>query len=194
MGNVGEGTAMNQGRRAPGGLNQIRPDGILQQDGHCPRRVDIPGGDHFPLPGPADDNAGQPPGEIIRSFGKAQDGHDLGSRGDIETAFPGKSIRDPAEREGDLPKGPIVHVEDTRPTDPPGVQAGPVFPIDVIVDHRRQQIVRGRYGVEIPGEMQVDVVRRLDGRLAAAGPAAFHAKDGTQAGFTEANDRPFTDP
>ena len=63
-----------------------------------------------------------------------------------------------------------------RQTIAAGVDAERVAPVDVVVDHRREQIVRAGDGVEIAGEMEVDVLHRHDLRIAAAGRAALHAE------------------
>jgi len=59
----------------------------------------------------------------------------------------------------------------------------------VIVDHRGEQVVRRCDGVEIAGEMQVDVLHRNDLRKTAAGRPALHAEAGTEAGFAQREQR-----
>jgi len=86
------------------------------------------------------------------------------------------SSRDRAQRA-------IVHVEDAPPGHPARIDAERVAPIDVIVEERREQIVRRGDGVEIPGEVQVDVLHRHDLGIAAAGGAAFEPERGTERGL-----------
>ena len=76
---------------------------------------------------------------------------------------------------------PVVHVDGAAPTDAPGVDVELVAPIDMVVDHCREQIVGGADGVEVAGEMQVDVLHRHDLRVAAAGRAALHPEAGPEA-------------
>ena len=71
----------------------------------------------------------------------------------------------------------VVHVEHAAPGDAARVDVERVAPIDVVVDHRRQQIVRRRDRVEIAGEVKVDVLHRHDLGITAARRAAFHAED-----------------
>ena len=47
-----------------------------------------------------------------------------------------------AKPDDDLAQGPIVHVERAPPGDAPLIEAKRVAPVHVIVDHRRQEIVR----------------------------------------------------
>ena len=56
-----------------------------------------------------------------------------------------------------------------------------------------EQVVRGRDGVEVAGEMQVDVFHRHDLGIAAAGRAALHAEAGTEARLAQADDRLLAD-
>jgi hypothetical protein len=53
---------------------------------------------------------------------------------------------------------------------------------------RRQQVVRQRNGVEVAGEVQVDVLHRHHLRVAAAGRAALHAEHRAQRGLAQADD------
>ena len=70
--------------------------------------------------------------------------------------------------------------------DAAAVDAEAVAPVDVIVDQRRKQIVRRRDGVEVAGEMQVDVFHRHDLGIAAAGRAALHAEAWPERGLAKA--------
>ena len=88
----------------------------------------------------------------------------------------GIAVGDAAERADDLAQRAVVHVEDAAPGDAARVDAERVAPVDVVVDQRRQQIVRRGDGVEVAGEMEVDVLHRHDLRIAAAGRAALHAE------------------
>jgi hypothetical protein len=55
----------------------------------------------------------------------------------------------------------------------------------VIVDHRREQVVRRGNGVEIAGKMQVDVFHGNDLGIAAARCTALHAKTRTKRRFAQ---------
>jgi hypothetical protein len=82
----------------------------------------------------------------------------------------------PPSETRDLAQRAVVHVEHAAPDDPAGVDLQLVAPVDVVVDHRRQQVVRAGDGVEIAGEVEVHVLHRHDLRIAAAGRAALHAE------------------
>ena len=57
----------------------------------------------------------------------------------------------------------------------------------MIIDHRRQQIMRGRDRMKITCEMQVDIFHRDDLSIATASCPTLHAKTGAKRGFTQAH-------
>ena len=64
--------------------------------------------------------------------------------------------------------------------------------VNVVVNHRRQQIVGKRDGIEITREVQVNVLHWNDLGLTAACGAALHAKYGSQGRLAQANHRTFS--
>src|SRR3546814_2897464 len=59
----------------------------------------------------------------------------------------------------------------------------------MVVDQRREQVVRRSDGVKIAGEVEVDVLHRHDLGVAAAGRAALHAEARTDAGLAQTDRR-----
>ena len=129
----------------------------------------------------------------LRSSDEAEDGHDLGGDGDVEAVLAREAVGDAAERVDDLAQRAIVHVEHAPPGDAARVEAEAVAPVDVVVDHRRQQIVRRRDGVEVAGEVEVDVLHRHDLGVAAAGRAALDAEARPERGLAQAHHRLLAD-
>ena len=68
-----------------------------------------------------------------------------------------------------------------------------VAPVDVVVDQGREQVVGRADGVEVAGEMQVDVFHRHDLGIAAAGRTALDAEAGAEAGLAQADHRLLAD-
>ena len=130
-------------------------------------------------------------GEVLGR--QAEDRHDLARHGDVEACFAREAVGGAAERGDDLAQRPVVHVDGAAPGHPAGVDVELVAPIDVIVDQRREQIVGGADGMEVAGEMEVDVLHRHDLGIAAAGSAALHAEAGAEARLAHADDRLLAD-
>jgi hypothetical protein len=59
---------------------------------------------------------------------------------------------------------------------------------EVGVDERGEEVVRRGDGVNIAGEVEIDLLAGLDLRESAAGGAAFHAEDGAEGGFAGGDD------
>jgi len=72
-----------------------------------------------------------------------------------------------------------------RPEHAAGIDAQRITPVDVIVEHRGQQVVRGRDRVEVAGEMQVDVGHRHDLGLTTAGRSTLLSEAGAEARLPE---------
>src|SRR3990170_896455 len=75
------------------------------------------------------------------------------------------------------------------PGDAADIDVERIAPIDMVVDHRREQIVGGADGMEIAGEMEVDVLHGHDLRVAAAGGAPLDAETGPKARLAHADER-----
>ena len=93
----------------------------------------------------------------------------------------------------DLAQRAVVHVHHALPGDAAHVDAERVALMDVVVDQRRQQVVRRRDGVEVAGEMQVDVLHRHHLGIAAAGGAALDAEARPERGLAQAEHRLLAD-
>ncbi len=78
----------------------------------------------------------------------------------------------------DVAKGTVVDVQRARPGDE--ARADLQLPMEEGgIDHGRQQVVRRFDGVDVAGEMQVDLLHRHDLGHAASGPTALDAEERT---------------
>ena len=123
------------------------------------------------------------PSRALRSVdvaGEAQHRHDLGGHGDVEAVLAGHAAAFAAEAVHDVAQLAVVHVHAALPGDLLGVDAQGVALLDVVVQHGGQQVVGGADGVEIAGEVKVDVLHGHDLGIAAAGSAALDAEHGAE--------------
>ena len=193
MRDIGERAAMHEGGVVLQRLHEVGLHRVLQQHGHRALGLDIAAIDRGLVAAIGDDHRAEARFEVLEIAGEAQDRHDLRGHGDVEPVFAGEAVGDPAQRRGDLPQRAVVHVHHAAPDHAARVDVEIVAPVDVVVDHRRQQAVRAGDGVEISGEMEVHVFHRHDLRAPAPGSAALHPEIRTQRGLADAHGGPFAD-
>jgi hypothetical protein len=141
----------------------------------------------------ADDDVAEPRLQVFEVAGQAKDRHHFRSDRDIEAGFARIAVGNPAKRADDFAECPVVHVDHAAPGDAAGIDAERIAPIDVIVDQRREQIMRRRDRMEIAGEMEVDVLHRDHLRVAAAGGPALDAEAGPERRLAQAQHRLLAD-
>ena len=183
MGDVGERPTVDESGRAFERLHQIGRERLLQKRGHRPMRLEIARTYRLAVAGIANHDFRQALLEVVEVLGEAEDRHHLGRDRDVETIFARKAVGGTAQRRHDRAQGPIVHVHHPPPCDASAIDAERIAPIDVIVDQRCEQVVGSADGMEIAGEMQVDVFHRHDLRVAPAGGAALDAEAGPERGL-----------
>ena len=181
-------TAVDDGRRAFRGLHQVGHQGVVQQQHHRADGLEVGGGHRLPVIAESDDDTPEALAEIGAALGQREDGHDLGRRGDHESGLPRGAALASAEAGRDAPQRAIVHVHAARPENFLWIDPQVIAKVQVRVEQGREQVVRGRDGVEVAGEVQVDAIDRLERRLAAAGGAALHAEHRTERRLAQRRD------
>ena len=172
-------------------LHQVGRQRVLQQHRH--RAVRLAGRGRAPACGRASSRPRCCPGAAFRSCSEvARQKIAITSEATTmsKPSSRGKPLAGAAEADGDLAQRAVVHVHHAPPADAAHVDAQRVAVVDVVVDHRRQQVVGQRDGVEVAGEVQVDVLHRHHLRMAAAGGAALHAEHRARARARAARSSP----
>ncbi len=177
---LAKGPPWTKRRHALDGLHQVGQDRVLEQDHHRAHRLEVGRGDRLPREGQRDDDALEPASQVLGVLGEAERGHDLRGRGDVEAGLPRHPVDRAAEADDDVAQRAVVHVDDAPPEDAPRVDVQSVALVDVVVEHRGEQVVGRRDGVEVAGEVEVDVGLGHDARRTAAGGAALHAEGRTE--------------
>jgi hypothetical protein len=167
---------------------------VLEHRGHSRRSLEVACGDLPALARLGDDDARQPLLEILQVTREAEDRHDLRGRRDVEARLPREAVGNATQTDHHVAQRAVVHVEDARPEHPAGVNAQRVAPVDVVVEHGGKQVVRRRDGVEVSGEMKVDLRHRHDLRQAATGRSTLLAEAGAEAGLAQRDRRLLAQP
>jgi hypothetical protein len=172
VGDVGERATVNERGRTLDGLDHVGLERLLQEERRRPRRVDVLDGHRVAVPVVGDDDAGHPLAEVGDAVGETQDGHHLRGRGQEEAVLAGDTPRLPAEADDRLAERPVVHVDRALPAHLVDVDPQLVPLVDVVVQHRRDEVVRRGQRVDVAREVEVDVLHREHlGVAAAGGPA-----------------------
>ena len=194
VGDVGEGAAVNEGGVVLQGLHQVGGQGVAQQDRHRPRRLQILRQDGPLVARVGHHDLAEAFGQVLQIGRQAEDRHDFRGHHDVEAVFAGKAVGRAAQGRGDLAQGAVVHVDHPAPGDAALVDAEGVAPVDMVVDQGREQVVRDADGMEVAGEMEIDVLHGHDLRIAAAGRPALHPEAGTERGLAQADRGLLADP
>ena len=185
MGDVGEGAAVHEGGRALQGLHQVGLERVLEQRGHGADGLEVARGDGLVVVGVAHDDAAQALLQVSDGGGEAEDRHDLAGDGDIEAVLARRAVGLAAEAVHHEAQLPVVHVHAALPGDAARVDAQGVALLDVVVEHGGQQVVGRADGVEVAGEVEVDVLHGDDLGVAAAGRAALDAEHRAEGGLAQ---------
>jgi hypothetical protein len=140
-----------------------------------------------------DGDRAQAPAQVVQVARHGQDRHHLGGGGDVEAGFARVAVGAPALAQRDRPQRAVVHVQSALPADPQSVDLVRVAVQDRRVQQRRQQVVGGADRVDVPGEVEVEVLHRHDLGQAAAGGAALDAEHRAERGLAQAQQRVLAD-
>ena len=188
MGNIGEGTAVHKSGRAFKGLYEIRSDGVLQQSGHGTLCLEIGSGDRTVIKGIADNNAAQTFLEVGQGSGEAEDRHDFRGNGDVKPVFSRRAVGFSAHAVDNKAELTVIHIHAALPGDAANVNAQFIALLDMVVEHGGKQVVCSADGVEVTGEMQVNILHGDNLCITAAGCTALDAEHRAKARFTQRAD------
>ena len=193
VGDVRERPAVDERRLALERLDEVRLDRVLEENGHCPGRLQLLGRDRLALPGVGDRDRTEPLAQVEEVAGDGGDRHHLGGGGDVEAGLADVAVRASAEADDDAAERAVVHVHAAAPTDGQRVDPERVPVQDVRLEHRGEQVVGGADRVDVSGEVEVQVLHRHDLRVAAAGRAALDPEHRAERRLAQAEHRALAD-
>ena len=120
------------------------------------------------------DHAAQARPQVVDVRGEGQDGHHFRRGGDVPLRLAHAGFL--AKPDFHPPQRAIVDVDHARPADRGRIDANGVAAEEVVVEEGRGQVVGRGDGVQVAGEVDVDLFHRQDLAEAAAGGAAFEAE------------------
>ncbi len=193
LGDVGERAGVDERGVALERLHEVRLDGVLEEHRHGAAGADVVGGQRLARPAVPEGDAAEALAQVLERGGEAEDGHDLAGDGDVVAGLARKAVEPAAEAVDDLAHGAVVEVDAAPPGDGQRVDLELVAVHEVAVDHGGEQVVGRADGVDVAGEVQVEVLHREELRVAAAGGAALDAEDRAEGGLAQGEHRVHAD-
>ena len=144
-------------------------------------------GDGLVVVGVGDNHLAEALLEVGEAGRKAENCHDFARDGDLKAVLAGHAAGLAAKAVDDVAELAVVHIDSALPHDLAGVDAEHVALLDVVVEKSGQQVVGSADGVEVAGEVQVDILHGDDLSVAAAGSAALDAEHGAERGLAQAD-------
>ena len=193
VGDVAERTGVHDDRRVLERLQQVGLQRLAHDDRHRTGALQLLGGHRLAGAVVADDDPPEAGTQILGRRRQRQDGHHFGGGGDVEAGLAGDAVGLAAEADDDVAQRPVVDVEHAPPGDVVDVEVELVALVQMVVDHRRQQVVGGGDRVEVAGEVQVEQLHRDHLAVAAAGGAALDAEGRAHRRLAQADGRLLAD-
>ena len=187
-GDVAEGAGVDQDGGALAGAQEIGLEGVAQDGTHGPGRLEVLGADPLAAAASADDDAPQARAQVGQVRGQRHDDHELTGRGDVEGGLPGDSIDLGPQAGDDMAQGAVVDVQHPGPGDGALVNVELIAVVQVVVDHRRQEVVGGGDGVEVAGQVQVHPLCRQDAGATGSSGSALDAEGGAHGRLAQSQD------
>ena len=188
VGDVGERAAVHESRGALERLHEVRLQSVLQKRGHGALGLQIVGRDRRIIIGVAHHDAAQALLQVGDGGGQTEDGHNFRGHGDVEAVLAGHAVGFAAQAVHDVAQLAVVHVDHALPRDLAHVDVELVAVLDMRIKQRREQVVGRSDGVEVAGEVQVDVLHGNHLGVAAASRAALDAEHRPQRRLAQRHD------
>ncbi len=135
----------------------------------------------LPVGGRREDDPAEPRAQVVQVGREGEDRHHLRGDGDDELGLARDAVLATAEADDDVAQRAVADVDDARPEDPVRVDAERVAVVEVVVEEGGGQVVRRADGVDVAGQVEVEVLHRDDLAVAAAGRAALDPEDRARA-------------
>ena len=188
VGNVGKRTAVYERRGVLGSLHQIGRKGVLEQHADRSGNAQIFHRQRLIVGSEAQQDVLDTAAQVLLVSGQAEDGHDFGSRSDVEARLAGDAVGLAPQASDNVAQPTVVHVEHTVPQHLLHGKTVVLILVHIVVQQSRNHVVGRCNGMEIPRKMKVDFLHRQHLGITASGRTALHAETGTQRRFAQGTD------
>ena len=173
---VGERSAVYEGCRSLGGLHEVRGDGVGKESDDGAGHLHVAHVEWLLVQSISEEDVVDALAHVLQGCGEAEDGHEFRCRRDVESALGRDAGGGAAQSGDDMAELSVVDVEDALPESLAESEALGGMLVDVVVQQGGYHVVCGGDGVEVAGEVEVDLLHRQHLCVAAACCTALHAE------------------
>ena len=170
---VGERAGVHKDRAVVKLLAEVRLDGVLHQHGHRASGIEVLRRHGIAVAVVGDLDTTEALADVGKATGQRQDSHNLGGHGNIKLRLAWPAATTATQADDYVAQRHIIHIHTAVPTDAERVNIQRVIVPEAGVNHRRQQVIGCADGVNVTGEVQVDLFHRHCLRVPSAAGAAL---------------------
>ena len=193
MGDIRKRAAVDKRRSSLESLHKVGLYGVLQKRRHSSLCLEPAARHGAVLSIISDDDARKARFKVGSGLGKAEYGHNFAGNGDVKAVIALDPVLFSAEAVADIPELPVVHIDASAPGYSFRVNSECVSVHDMVIYHRGQQIVRRADGVDIAGEVEVNVLHGNYLRIASAARSALYSEHRAKRRLAQCSGRIFAD-
>mmetsp|Transcript_12968 Transcript_12968/g.24030 ORF Transcript_12968/g.24030 Transcript_12968/m.24030 type:complete len:252 (-) Transcript_12968:332-1087(-) len=186
--NVCEGSTVNNSRIVLQGLNDVRLKCVTEKGCHCTCGTNLVRGNCFlSAAGVAHNDFSKSVPQVVKVGSQAENSHNFACHADVKAILTRDSICSTSEADCNVAECSVVHVHYALELYPAHVQNRLEIPVNVIICHRSEKVVRCRNGVHVACEVQVDVGHRVELSIPSPCGTTFDPKYRAQARLPKRN-------
>ena len=158
MGDIGEGTAVDEGWRVLRRLYEVRVEGIAQQ--HCDgsRHTKVAHTERLAVGSDAQHDVLDTSLQVFLARCQTEDGHQFGSWGNVETCLVHHTVA--SQSRHDVAQASVVYIEHPLPEDLTQREALLAMLVDIVVEQGTDGVMCRGHGMEVACEVQIDLLHR----------------------------------
>ena len=176
MSDVGKRTSMNDGSRILCSLHKVGSESVAQQYGDGTSHAEVFHSERLSVDSISQEDILDASAQVVLVFSKAEYGHNLRCRSDVEARLAHNAVGLAAHTRNDVAQTAVVYVEHTVPQHL--AQGEPIVAvlIHIVIQESRDGVVCRCDGVEVASEVEVYLVHREHLSVSAATSSAFQSE------------------
>ena len=192
MGYIRKRTAVDKCRCSLECLYKIWFNSIHQQDRYRSGYTKIAHGEWLVVERYTENHVLNTPTEISLTVSKTQCGHDFAGRSNIKARLCRQAVGCVSKTSDDITQAAVVDIQDTFPQNLFQCKSLAAMLVDIVVQQSCYHVVRTRDGMEVTGEVEIDLLHRDHLGITAAGSPTLHAETRSETRLAQGEYRAFS--